>query len=301
MKKICLSVCIVAALLIFTSSAIWEGAAAKSGDLPETGLFMSTNSFPLNSVVEVINLENGRITHLIVHSGLDTAGFLALLSKDAIDALGISEGSLARVRMNQVSDLLALSLFTDGRLPPPGPPAQAAAPPPAAVVVPPPVAVTPPPEAPPVEPEPLVTPPVPVAVAPPQEAPPAEPPPAVEAPPVAPEPLVTPPLPVAVAPPPAEPPPPAATVSRNVFTAPTITSLQMGKFYVQIAAYSNYEAVNPEIARIDSSLPVAVMDAGTPNSPLYRVLIGPLTLGEAGAIIQRVRLTHHDAFVRIGE
>jgi len=278
MKKICLSVCIVAALLIFTSSAIWEGAAAKSGDLPETGLFMSTNSFPLNSVVEVINLENGRITHLIVHSGLDTAGFLALLSKDAIDALGISEGSLARVRMNQVSDLLALSLFTDGRLPPPGPPAQAAAPPPAAVVVPPHVAVTPPPE-----------------------APPLEPPPAIEAPPVAPEPLVTPPLPVAVAPPPAEPPPPAATVSRNVFTAPTITSLQMGKFYVQIAAYSNYEAVNPEIARIDSSLPVAVMDAGTPNSPLYRVLIGPLTLGEAGAIIQRVRLTHHDAFVRIGE
>jgi cell division septation protein DedD len=88
---------------------------------------------------------------------------------------------------------------------------------------------------------------------------------------------------------------------QNTFSAPSINRLEIGKYYVQIAAYSNAEAVNPEISRIDNRLPIAVMDVGTPEAPLYRVLIGPLTLGEAGAIVQRFRSTHRDAFVRVGE
>jgi cell division septation protein DedD len=94
---------------------------------------------------------------------------------------------------------------------------------------------------------------------------------------------------------------PPVITSRSVFSAPTINSLESGKYYLQIAAYSNAEAVNPEISKIDNRLPVAVMTAGTSENPLYRLLIGPLTLGEAGALLQRFRSTHNDAFVRFGE
>ena len=417
MKKIFFFVCVGVSSLIFVSASIWEGAATMSGDLPETGLFMATNSFPLNSVIEVVNLENGFTTRVIVYSGLDTAGFLALLSKDAAEALGIPGRSLGRVRVSQVSDLLALSRFTDGRIsrlenesfdlmmvpaeerPPvdevaidpsyiipriPGAPedtgmdlhAQELVIDPAYIIgrtpydIPAPVIAQPDDVQPPavaVQPEDVVYPhyvaaqpddaqlpdiaalpdgvtqPYDIAARPYDDVvPPAiaaqpydafEPPDVAIQPydPVAPPPAVTmqpydtivPPVavtqpydaivpPVAVTQPYAVQPPPAAAqpdiivtppvrVSRNVFSAPTITSLQRGKYYVQIAAYSNAEAVNPEISRIDSNLPVAVMTAGTPESPLYRVLIGPLTLGEAGAIIHRIRRTHSDAFVRFGE
>jgi septal ring-binding cell division protein DamX len=121
-------------------------------------------------------------------------------------------------------------------------------------------------------------------------------PPVVETPPVVQAPPVTPPA--VVTPPPIQPP---VTASRSAFSAPTIRSLQAGQYYLQIAAYSNAASVNPEIARLDNRLPVAVMDAGTPQSPLYRILIGPLTLGEAGAMLHRFRNTHSDAFVRLGE
>lgn len=295
MKKKYLLLLVSVSLFIFPGSSIWEGAATMSEVLPQTGLYMATNSFPLNSVVEVINLENGFTTHLIVHSGLESAGFLAFLSRDATNALGITEGSLGRVRMNQVSDLLALSRFNDGRFLNPDnnhdlvmipteerPPVEQVTINPNDIINPieqqpiaqptnteQPAVITQPPAV--TQPPALVT----------QPAEPTSPPALVtEAPPVA---------------------PPAVVASRSAFSAPTITNLQMGKFYVQIAAYSNIEAVNSEISRVDSNLPVAVMDAGTPQNPLYRVLIGPLTLGEAGAIIQRVRLTHNDAFVRIGE
>ena len=291
MKKICLFICISAALLFLVSASVWEGATTMSRDLPDTGLYMATNSFPINSVVEVTNLENGKTTRLIVYSGLDTAGFLALLSRDASDALEIPEASLGRVRMNQVSDLLALSRFTEGRvlrgeldsvelsmLP------TEARPPVDAVTIDPSHVIS---ALPPTAPPPTALPPT---APPPTALPPTAPPPAAlppTAPPVAPVPAVV------------QVPPVRAT--HGIFSAPLIRNLERGKYYVQIAAYSNAEAVNPEISRVDRSLPIAVMDAGTPQNPLYRILIGPLTLGEAGAILHRFRSTHSDAFVRFGE
>ena len=288
MKKIYLLLCIIASLLILVSASIWEGASAVCEDLPETGLYMSTSSFPINSVVEVTNLENGRTTRLIVYSGLDSAGFLALLSRDAANALDISEQSLGRIRMSQVSDLLALSRFTEGRVFRSGDDTRELA------LVP----VEPRPPVDEVRPDPsLIIPPVtqaPIEVV--QVPPVVETPPVVQVPPVVQAPPVTP---VAVVtPPPIQPP---VTASRSAFSAPTIRSLQAGQYYLQIAAYSNAASVNPEIARLDNRLPVAVMDAGTPQSPLYRILIGPLTLGEAGAMLHRFRNTHSDAFVRLGE
>jgi cell division septation protein DedD len=85
-----------------------------------------------------------------------------------------------------------------------------------------------------------------------------------------------------------------------VFPAPLISSLEEGKYYLQIAAFSNEEAVRYELSKIDSNLPRAVMNAGCPENPVFRVLIGPVNLGESGALLYRFRRTHSDAFIRAG-
>ena len=111
MKKL---VCIFFAgisLFFLPGASVWEGAAEFSPELPDNGFFMATNSFPLNSVVDVTNLENGKIARLIVSSRLDSSGFLALLSKDAAESLGIQDRTLSRIRMSQNDDPLILSKF----------------------------------------------------------------------------------------------------------------------------------------------------------------------------------------------
>jgi hypothetical protein len=280
MKRVCLFVCISVSLFVFVSASIWEGATTTSDELPNTGLYLATNSFPINTVVDVINLENGNISRLIVYSGLDSAGFLGLLSREAAAALGIPDRALGRIRMNQVSDILALSRFTEGRIsqrdhdslelslvpaenrspedtvsPDPShfisPVGQAAAPVLSGIIDPS-----------------LVIPSVNADRLPPSAM-------------VAPQSTFS-------------------VPSQSIFSAPLTRSLERGLYYVQLAAFGNADAVNPEISRIDNRLPVLVMDAGTAQTPLYRVLIGPLSLGEAGAIVQRFRSTHSDAFVRVG-
>ncbi|MCL2382053.1 MAG: hypothetical protein FWC64_10790 [Treponema sp.] len=120
--------CIAASLFIMVSSSIWEGAAgvASGGGLPGTGLYIATNSFPLNTVVDVINLENGRTTRVVTSSALEAApGLLALLSYEAAQAIGLSSGALGRIRMTQ-----APGVATAGRFGP-RPPAPGYAAPPA--------------------------------------------------------------------------------------------------------------------------------------------------------------------------
>ena len=292
MKKTYLFLCVCASFLILAGSSIWEGATMTGGDLPETGLYMATNSFPINTVVEVTNLENGIITRAIVYSGLDTAGFLALLSKDAAGALNIQDRSLGRIRMNQVSDLLALSRFTEERAFANNSDALE-------------LSLVPAENRPPVDvdmvgpdPDYFISPIVPSSTTPEfvfiDPVLPAEPSVAVE-----PNPdFIDPALIIA---PVSSGSQPAASAPRSIFSAPTIKNLERGKYYLQIAAYSNAESVNPEISKIDKRIPIAVMDAGTTEKPLYRVLLGPLSIGEAGALLQRYRSTYSDAFVRYVE
>ena len=262
MKKICLILCICVSLLVFVSASIWEGAATTGGALPETGLYIATNSFPLNTVVEVTNLENGETTRLIVYSRLDTAGYLALLSKDAAAILDIPDSTVCRIRMNQVSDLLALSRFTEDRVLSGDHDS------------------------------------LDLALVPAEDRPPSE---MIELDPSAfVDPLrqtsgsafIDPSLVIA--------PVPSTTAPRSLSSVPTVRSLDRGKYYVQLAAYSNTQSVNAEISKIDNRLPVVIMDAGTQGKPLYRVLLGPLNLGEAGALLQRFKSTYRDAFVRSG-
>jgi hypothetical protein len=78
-----------------------------------------------------------------------------------------------------------------------------------------------------------------------------------------------------------------------------ISSLEKGKYYLQLAAYTLPELVEDELARIDSFYPRAIQETGNPEKPLYRILIGPVNLGESGALLQRFKTSgYRDAFVR---
>ena len=360
-------------LVALTGSSIWEGAAgvAAGGDLPASGLYIATNSFPLNTVVDVTNLENGRTIRVIASAPLETPGLLAMLSREAAGAIGLPERTIGRIRMSQSVEpavssrrgerppasgdpdfdpaaFVALNRFDppadsgagDERieggdlivdLPAVTPPIDTGAPtdtPPVLVYSPPPEPL--PPAADPLPPAPEHTIAVESAPQPAPAAPPVEPGtvllmvPAAPRPPegsVAPDPAyiipgVTPPAPVSpppeaaafvdpalVIPPVSETPSPRpspAAIIPPASSLPLISSLEAGKHYVQIAALSSEEGVRNLLSGINSGLPRAVMNVGSPEKPLFRVLIGPLTLGESGALLQRMQSTHHDAFIRTG-
>ena len=85
-----------------------------------------------------------------------------------------------------------------------------------------------------------------------------------------------------------------------VFSAPSISRLESGMYYLQLAAYSREETVRSELSRIDNNLPLAVMQGGNPGDPVYRILIGPVNLGESGALLQRFKGSYKDAYIRLG-
>jgi hypothetical protein len=263
MRKLSLLAFIGISFFMLVSASVWEGAAELSEALPANGRYIATNSLPINTVVVATNLENGIQTILTVYQRLDTSGFLALLSKDAADALGIEKGSLTRISLYQDTDPLAysrvlndprigseyedFSLVPDRLRPPVGGPA----PDPAQFVN--------------------------SYATPPQGSQPQNGTPAIE--PVRPS---------------------AATVSG--FSAPIISALERGMFYVQVAAYRNRESVEYEITRrIDKNLPVAIeINPQSGEEPIYRILIGPQDFAQSLAILERYQSTYTDAIVRQG-
>jgi len=114
--KIKVIVLVMLTLIMLTGATVWEGAAAvaPSGDLPDTGYYAATNSFPRNTVVDITNLENGKSIRVIVASGLETPGLLAVLSRNAAETIGLASRSVGRIRINQPSDPVAFSRFTEG-------------------------------------------------------------------------------------------------------------------------------------------------------------------------------------------
>ncbi|MDR1787789.1 MAG: SPOR domain-containing protein [Treponema sp.] len=81
---------------------------------------------------------------------------------------------------------------------------------------------------------------------------------------------------------------------------PLVRELERGKYYLQLAAMSKMENVEAELARLGSTaLPVKVQNAGSEVQPVYRILIGPVNLGESGALLQQFKVSgYRDAFVR---
>jgi hypothetical protein len=308
MKRIWLSfgntVGIAVSLFFLLSASVWEGTAGVSQALPETGHYAATNSFPVNTVVYITNLETGKTIHLVVSSGLESSGLLALLSRDAADTIGLQGGTMGRIRMGQFTDEMAYSGYGINGLSLYNPdaivdldeygisfsengrsqrtddsglfmdlPDKVNA-----------LAV----------PENVI----------PQTA-------NTKQPPIT-EPVKSEPVPVQ--------PSTGATITKlpesstklpessyqvvipsgSSFSAPMIGNLEYGSYYVQIGAYSKADTAESEIQKIDRQLPTAIMNAGSEEKPLYRVLIGPLNLGESGAILQRYKSIYKDAFVRQG-
>jgi len=84
------------------------------------------------------------------------------------------------------------------------------------------------------------------------------------------------------------------------FTVPTIENLEKGKYYIQLVAFTKAESVEPELAKLGGEWPLAIQTAAIGGKTFYRVLVGPVNLGESNALLQRFRGTYKDAFVRLG-
>ena len=440
MKKICLFMSICISLVILVNASPWEGSAAVAAgnELPQSGLYIATNSFPVNTAVDITNPDNGKTTRVTAFSTLDTPGVLALLSKDAANAIGFDSNSSGRISMVQSSVPAAVTRYAGGQgsgdpdndpaafaalsgydsatldagdnapaeatgnsgtkdddrivnlddnssqalkdagavssvptdtaavpapLPaeavqaaPGTPPASAAETSPGtpavsaadASVTPGPdyqLSLTPadirPPEGGPapdtskIIPEISSVPPNPSAENSQDTISPANPDfidpsliidPVREAP-VSQAPVNQALLPgqqvqdspspglagrfasdsvqpdlgqtVEVVPPPVSV-PDTALSPQPIFSAPLIGSLEKGRYYLQIGAYSKAETVQSEIAKISDQLPLVIMNTGDTGKPVYRILIGPVNLGESGALLQRFKATYRDAFVRLG-
>jgi len=103
-------------LFSFLSASPWEGAAAiaPEGELPRKGRYIATNSFPVNTVVDIVNIETNKSTRVIVASGLESPGLLAIISREAGELIGMRSGSIGRIRMIQPSDPIAYLRFIEG-------------------------------------------------------------------------------------------------------------------------------------------------------------------------------------------
>jgi len=108
--------CVIAALCLFIGASPWEGAAATApeGELPGNGRYIATNSFPRNTVVDIVNIETNKSTRVIVAANLDSPGLLAIVSREAAELIGMRPGSVSRIRMTQPSDPVAYVRFTEG-------------------------------------------------------------------------------------------------------------------------------------------------------------------------------------------
>jgi hypothetical protein len=371
---------------------IWDGAAAvaQAGQLPDTGFFIATNSFPLNTVVDITNLDNGKTARVMVISGLDTPGLLAIVSARTAETIDLSFRTIGRIRLSQ-SDTPAparapiqadRAISTDRLFSAYVPetewandlpviidlpePAQTAA----SVIVATPSLVPPPPV------QETASGRIELTLTPARVITPTE------------DTLVIPdeyiiagiapsepvyitdiPMPVlsidesriimsfeekaAAAALAAEIPGPyselfidetfvIATLDTRpdnpdslspqehrpadillcslhipesvliadaplipdapelaLFSVPVITATELGKYYIQLGAYGNTELVEQEISRISNSYPLQIQTTGTSESPMYRILLGPLNQGESGALLQRFRsLGYADAFIR---
>jgi cell division septation protein DedD len=116
---------IIVSIMLLVSATVWEGVAEpdSSGELPGN-YSVATNSFPRNTVVDITNLENGKMVRVKVVSGLETGGLLAMLSRTAAESVDLRGNFSVRIRMTQPSDDIAFSLFNLGPLTPAGRPAE---------------------------------------------------------------------------------------------------------------------------------------------------------------------------------
>ena len=86
-----------------------EGAAtiALNGELPTHGYFIATNAFPINSIVDIINIESGKGTRVIVAGKLNNHEFLVMVSQEVANKIDMYSGSINKIRMILNTDPLS--------------------------------------------------------------------------------------------------------------------------------------------------------------------------------------------------
>jgi hypothetical protein len=89
---------------------------------------------------------------------------------------------------------------------------------------------------------------------------------------------------------------PVPDVSSVGFSVPVKDNPETG-YYVQVMAAQEASGIESEIHKIGNNMPLVVQPAVIEGKLIYRLLIGPVNLGESGALLQRYRLTYQDAFV----
>lgn len=82
----------------------WEGTAVvgRYGEFPPGGLYVASNTFPLNSMVSVTNMSSGKTARLIVAKTVDDPGVFMLLSEAAAVELGVTSENTIGVRVEPV-------------------------------------------------------------------------------------------------------------------------------------------------------------------------------------------------------
>jgi cell division protein FtsN len=80
---------------------VWQGNAAviRRGGFETSGLFAASNSFPKNTKIEVVNLENGKVVTVTVVKRIDDgSNVFLLLSSEAADKLDMEYNDVIRVK-----------------------------------------------------------------------------------------------------------------------------------------------------------------------------------------------------------
>ena len=105
-KILLLSVFFTLSALFAGAESYWEGAASMSryGEFPVNGFYGASNSFPLNSVVEVTNPSTSKKAEIIIVNKLDDNNLFLLISKDAAEKLSIKEDEIVSVKARIVKN-----------------------------------------------------------------------------------------------------------------------------------------------------------------------------------------------------
>ncbi|HSV56268.1 MAG TPA: SPOR domain-containing protein [Magnetospirillaceae bacterium] len=95
----------------------WEGSATVGvrGEFPGSGLFAASDSFPRDTEVNVVNLENGKTVTVVVTGGVGNPGIFMLLSPEAARALAMEPGTLTRVRASSPRTITRLPSVPSAR------------------------------------------------------------------------------------------------------------------------------------------------------------------------------------------
>jgi hypothetical protein len=103
-------------------------------------------------------------------------------------------------------------------------------------------------------------------------------------------------------PPPAytPPAPPPSAVLPTISGIRTITDLEYGRYYLQVGASNDMTAVEWELSQLQHEYPVVVLYMAATAYP-YRILVGPVSQGEAGILLKRLQSSgYKNAFLRKG-